>query len=232
LLLYFTAPLSHAGPTLLYQRFLATALALLVVALAPPADARLGLVSRVLAGSVVAALLLTILPRFADAAGSFAALDRLIPEIAPGSAVAQLDLTPRPPSQVAPVAGAAGRVLAERGGRLLFSFTNIAASPVVTPSRTQWNEPQQRMVNDPWAFRPSLDFHRFRYALVRLAAPDAGLVRAVVRTMAPEGRLVDASGPWLLFESTLSLEPLTAPDAPLPVPAPSSLRDRLQKPEG
>ncbi len=232
-LLYLVAPLTFGGegaalpPTLIYQRFLPTACALFAVALAPRADAGVGIVPRVAAVAAVAGLLVTVLPGFADAARSFESLDRLVAQVAPASAVAQLDLTPRPPSRVAPIAGAAGRVLAERGGRLLFSFTSVPASIVVTTPQTQWNEPMLRMVSDPMAFCPAHDFGRFRYALVRLAASDPRAGAAVVIAMEPEGKLVDAAGEWLLFESTLPVAPPASPDVPLPVPAPASLRDRL-----
>jgi hypothetical protein len=232
--LYFTAPLTFGGegaalpPTLIYQRFLPTACALFAVALAPPATAIPALVARVAAGAAVAGLLVTALPTFVEAARAFEALDRLIARIAPASAVAQLDLTPRPPSRVAPIPGAAGRVLAERGGRLLFSFASVPASIVVGTPQTQWNEPMLRMVSDPTAFCPAHDFRRFRYALVRLATTDPRLGAAVVLAMEPEGQLVDTAGEWLLFESSLPVAPPSSPDMALPVPAPASLRDRLE----
>jgi hypothetical protein len=234
-LLYLVAPLTFGGegaalpPTLIYQRFLPTACALFAVTFAPRAgtDPAVGLVPRAAAGAAVGGLLVTVLPGFADAARGFESLDRLIAQVAPASAVAQLDLTPRPPSRVAPVPGAAGRVLAERGGRLLFSFTSVPASVVVATPETQWNEPVLRMVSDPMAFRPAHDFGRFRYALVRLAASDPRAGAAVVLAMEPEGKLVDAAGEWLLFESNLPVVPLASPDVPLPAPPPASLRERL-----
>lgn len=110
---------------------------------------------------------------------------------------------------------------------MLFSFTSVPASVVVGTPQTQWNEPMLRMVNDPMAFRPAHDFGRFRYALVRLAASDPRAGAAIVLAMEPEGKLVDAAGEWLLFESSLPVAPLASPDVPLPAPPPASLRERL-----
>jgi hypothetical protein len=67
---------------------------------------------------------------------------------------------------------------------------------------------------------------RFRYVLARLTVPD--LVPAIVQAFAPEASLVTREGPWLLFESTLPLVPLTAKDDALPEPAPETLGQRVQ----
>jgi hypothetical protein len=228
LLLYFVFPLALGGSTVLYQRFLPVACALSFVALAPPEGSRLGAAAYVLAIAMPTAGLAMVLPSFVDAERRFADLDALLPCIEKNSAVAQLDLTPRRPSVVAPIPGAPARALAERGGRLLFSFTDAPTSPVVMAPGHQWNEPVLRMTHDPAAFVPAHDFHRFRYALVRQASEARDLRRMLVGAMAPEGRLVAESGEWLLFESALPVVPLTSPDAPLPVPPPPSLGDRFR----
>jgi hypothetical protein len=95
------------------------------------------------------------------------------------------------------------------------------------PPAHQWNEPVMRIVRDPTEFRPGHDFRRFRYALVRLGSDYAALAPVIATVMAPEGKFVTQSGDWLLFESALPVDPLDAPDEPLPVPAPESLRARL-----
>jgi hypothetical protein len=84
-----------------------------------------------------------------------------------------------------------------------------------------------RLAPDPTEFRPAHDFRRFRYALVRLAPEYVALSPVVVAVMAPEGKLVAEAGEWLLFESMLPVDPIDSPDAPLLVPAPQSLRERL-----
>lgn len=226
-LLYLVMPLAFGGSTLLYQRFLAPSFAVLFVALAPPEAAPTRPLLPLLASTVPLATLLVALPAFGTADRGFRELDAVLARVAPCSAVAQLDLTPRAPGPVAPVPGAAARVLAVRGGRLLFSFTDAPTSPVTMLPAHQWNEPVLRMVRDPSEFRPGHDFRRFRYALVRLDPDYAALAPFVVGVMAPEGKLVVQSGEWLLFESTLPVDPLDAPDVPLPVPPPESLRARI-----
>lgn len=98
-LLYLAAPLTLGGegaalpPTLIYQRFLPTACALFAVSLTPRAGTgpAVGVVARIAAGATVGGLLVTVLPGFADAARDYESLERLIAQVAPASAVAQLD---------------------------------------------------------------------------------------------------------------------------------------------
>ncbi len=224
---FLAMPLASGGSTLLYQRFLPVSVALLAVALAP-AGARLWPIAPVLAASTSLAMLLVALPAFGTADRVFRELDSVLPLIERDSAVAQLDLTPGPVGAVAPIPGAGARALAERGGRLLFSFTDAPTSPVVVPASRQWNEPVLRLVRDPLAFSPPNDLRRFRYALVRLAPESRGLAPALVAIMRPEARLAADSGEWLLFESALDRMPLTAPDQLLAVPPTPTLRTRLE----
>jgi hypothetical protein len=225
--LYFGFPFSLGGSTLLYPRFLSVGCVLIAVALAPRAGERLSLAVRVGVAALPLAVVLLLLPRFGEAARRFGDLDDVLPWVAEDSAVAAIDLTPRPPSEVAPIPGAAGRVLAARGGRLLFSFTDAPTSPVLLAPALQWNEPVLRMMRDPTAFVPGHDFRRFRYALVRLETRAHELGPLLAAAMAPEGRLVRCSGEWWLFESTVPRVPLESPDSPLPDPRPSTLRERI-----
>jgi len=224
---FLAMPLAFGGSTLLYQRFLPMGVALLAIALAPPAVAALRRIAPLLAASTSLATLFTSLPAFGDADRRFRELDGMLPLIERDSAVAQLDLTPQMVGAVAPIPGAGARVLAERGGRLLFSFTDAPTSPVVMAANQQWNEPVLRLVRDPFAFSPPYDLRRFRYVLVRLAPEWSRSAPILVSIMAPEARLVGSSGEWLLFESTLDVVPLTAPDQPLPAPPTPTLRARL-----
>lgn len=226
-LLYLAMPLAFGGSTLLYQRFLPLSLSVAFVALAPAEASPLRPLVPLVAATVPLGTLLVTLPAFGAADREFRDLDRILSAMAPDAAVAQLDLTPHAPGPVAPVPGAAARVLATHGGRMLFSFTDAPTSPVTMIPARQWNEPVLRMVRDPTAFRPAHDFRRFRYALVRLAPEYALLAPVIVGVMAPEGRFVAESGEWMLFESMLPVDPIDSADVPLPVPAPESLRERL-----
>lgn len=228
---FFAFPLAHGGSTLLYQRFLPPALAVLAVALAPPAAAGVRRRATWLCAVPCLAVLAVSLPAFLDADRRYQELDQVLPLVEEDSAVAALDLTPRPPSAVAPVPGAAARALAERGGRLLFSFTDAPTSPVVMRADLQWNEPVLRLAGDPMAFCPSDDMRRFRYVLVRLAGPPSGaLQRRVAAAFAPDARPLAASGEWLLFESTRDVLPVDAPGEGMTAPTGSTLRARLAAP--
>ncbi len=226
---YLAMPLALNGSTLVYHRFLAPAYALVVI------GAVAGRASRgaprpaaiALACALPLAVLLPLLPRFAESARTYRDLDALLPLIEKGSAVAQLDLSPRPPSVVAPIPGAGARALAERGGRLLFSFTDAPAAPVTTTPELQWNEPVLRLTHKPLAFLPAHDLQRFRYVLVRQT--DADSVGLMVSVFEPEAKLVARSGQWMLFESTLTVVPLASPDVALPTPTPATLHGRIMR---
>jgi hypothetical protein len=121
----------------------------------------------------------------------------------------------------------AGRVLATRGGRLDYAFTDSPVSPVVLAKRYRWNEALIRLAFDCWAFRPAHDFKSFRYALVRTS--DANVAALAQITLAPEGRYVATAGEWVLFESTLPVIPPDSPPVHLPQPPPEQLRERAAR---
>jgi hypothetical protein len=222
--LYLAMPLTLGGSTLIHQRFLAPAFALLVVALAPARSAGLPVWAPVVLGFPVA-MVLWLLPAFADKDRMYRDLDVVLAEMKDASAVAQIDLTPRAPSAVAPVVGAGARALAVHGGRLLFSFTDAPQAPVAIARDAEWNEPVLRLANAPFAFMPAHDLTYFRYALVYQTEPR--LAPALLAAFAPEAHLVTRKGPWLLFESDLPLVALTAHDGTLPTPPPETLADRV-----
>jgi hypothetical protein len=126
-------------------------------------------------------------------------------------AVMQLDLTPKPATNAAPVPPAASRVQAERGGRMLFAWTNTPPNPVYIPRGFQWNESIERLVTAPYALLPALDFRRYGYLLAydEIAAMHPFIARA----LSPEAELVASEGEWMLFRSRLPTVPLTEPDS-------------------
>ncbi len=223
LALYFTMPMTWSGSTLIHQRFLAPAFALAALTVAPRRPAA-GWSPALLAFPV--AMLALMLDSFAQQDRDYRDLDAVLSRMADGSAVAQLELTPRPPSVIAPVVGAAARALAVHGGRLLFSFTDAPAYPISIPPELQWNEPVLRLAGAPYAFLPEHDLRRFRYVLVHLTLPR--LEVPIARSFAPEASLVTQAGPWLLFESNLPLVSLAERDEPAPSPLPESLGQRVQ----
>jgi hypothetical protein len=62
---------------------------------------------------------------------------------------------------------------------------------------------------------------------VLVHARDAELAKLVERAIAPDARVVAVSGEWTLFESTHTMLPLTAADAPLPPDPPATLQERV-----
>jgi hypothetical protein len=118
-------------------------------------------------------------------------------------------------------------VLAERGGRLSYAFTDSPISPAIIPRKYRWNESSIRLGFDCWAFRPEQDFKTFRYVLVRTS--DANVAALAQIVLAPEGRYVATAGEWVLFESTLPVIPPLSPPLHMPKPPPDQLRDRAAR---
>jgi hypothetical protein len=235
-LLYLVFPMSLGGTTLLAHRFLPPACACLVVACAGRMRATLGperrgrwprLAACVLAGAVPCVMVGVERHSFAGADADYRALDVVLAQLPRNVAVAQLDLTPKPAGHVAPVPGAAGRALAERGGRMLFAMTNTPPNPLYVTPGEAWDEPMQRLVMTPYAFMPGWDLRRFAFLLERNENPAARA--AVARALAPEAELVAEAGHWSLFRSRLDVVPPNAPDAPLPSPAPETLGERISR---
>ena len=221
-LLYLVFPMALGGTTLLAHRFLPAACLCLLVACA-------GRTSHVLPAAIAAASPLVMLgvelPAFFASDARYRALDRIIAYVPADVALAQLDLTPRPPGHVAPVVGAAGRVLAERGGRMLFAMTDMPPNPVYVRAGLSWNEPVQRLAQAPYAFMPAHDLTLFSYLLER---NESGAARDLIaRALAPEAELVAAEGEWSLFRSRLPVADLATPDRPLPSPPPETLAARI-----
>lgn len=223
-LLFLSFPMGVGGATLVAHRFVAPACVCLVVACAAQGGSR-----AVIALSVAAplAMLGAEAKEFAKADRSYRALNRVIALVPKDVAVAQLDLTPRAPSRVAPVPGAASRVQAERGGRMLFAMTDMPPNPVYVPAELQWNEPMQRLASAPYAFMPAHDLTRFAYLLVR--DENATMEPLVAQALAPEAELVASEAEWALFQSRLRVVPLTVRDEALPNPLPETLAVRVNR---
>jgi len=221
---FLVCPMAIGGATLVAYRFLPAAAVCLVAACA--ARARSWPVV-VLAAIAPVATVGVEADDFRKADRSHRALDAVIAQVPMDVAVAQLDLTPRPASRVAPVPGAASRVQAERGGRMLFALTDMPPNPVYVPAEYQWNEPVARMSAAPYALMPDVDLRRFSYLLVRNDAP--AMRPVVAEALAPEADRIAAEGEWTLFRSRLPVAPLTSADAALPAPAPEALADRVNR---
>jgi len=224
---YLAFPTTLYGATYVHHRWFAPAFAVFVVVAAPrdlwTLPARL---ARLTVLALAVGPLLAAWPAFADSSRQHAALDELLPHIAPGSAVIELELGPDDPSRNFKLGTAYGRALATRGGRLVYSFTDSPIFPVVIPRRYQWNEAALRIAFDCWRLQPAHDLRRYRYVLVH--SGDAGLAWVAQIALGPEARPIAESGEWMLYESELPVVPLLSPDEPLDDPPAATFRDRLK----
>lgn len=208
---YLAWPYSLGGTGLLYLRFLAPAMVLLAVS-APPAGplVRHRRIVAALAAAGVLTTLLGVAPAFRAAHRGYAALERIAPRIARGSAVVELNLT-ETPGALAIFNHAHAHVVALRGGRSHDEFAALPQMPVRFRPGLAWETTGYRL-REPTDFIPEVDFRRFRYALVRVR--DARTLARLPAAMGPAGRQVAVSGAWALFESQLPVVPLTAADTP------------------
>jgi hypothetical protein len=227
-LAFLTFPVSLNGATLVHQRWFPPAFAVLAVVAAPnDLWTRAARTARVAAYMFPFATLLEAGPSFIDSSREYRALQPIIDRIVPGSAVAEVDLGPGDPTRTYSLGPADGRVLAERGGRLVYAFTDSPVSPMVLRRKYQWNESLFRVGFDSWRFSPAHDLKRFRYVMIR--TQDPGLKWMASYALAQEATLIAEEGEWALFESKLELVPLLSPDVPLPDPKPETMRDRIRE---
>ena len=227
LALYLLFPMSIGGSTLLSHRFLPPAFACLLLACSPRADSP---VTRWLgAATLLAPLAIVALmwPLFRAADRRARDLDVVLAALPDDTSVAQLDLTPRAPTLVAPVPGLASRAQAVHGGRMLFGFIDQPPYPLYIRPELRWNEPIARLTTMPFAFLPAVDGHRFAYLLVLETDPRAESL--VPNALTPEYEPVRAQGQWQLFRSTLAVDPVDSPDRPLTEPPVDTLAWRLNR---
>ena len=225
---YFAFPATLNGATLVYHRWFPPAFATFVVAAAPrDLWSRAARIPLFIAFVLPVGTLLVTWPSFVDSGRAYRKLDELLPLIAPGSALAELDLGPGDPTRTYSLGPSGGRVLAMRGGRLAFAFTDSPVSPVVIPKPIRWNESLLRLGFDSWAFRPEHDLRSFRYVLVRTSDPNVAALAELA--LAPEARYVATAGEWVLFESTVPVVPVVSRAVLMPNPTPEQLRDRAAR---
>lgn len=225
--MYFAMPFTANGATMVYQRFLAPAYAVLAIALGRHGARAVPRIAKVFASVAPVSMLLVAWPQFADADRAYRELDRMLPQIAMGSAVAPIEVATSTEGRMFSAAAGGTRVVAIRGGRTMYSMTDSTISPVRVARGYEWNEPLTRTLYDSHQLRPAHDLKRFRYVLAHV--PGGLVSEGVIRALAPEARVVDRSGEWILFESKLELVPLKSPDVPLPQdPRPMTLRKRMR----
>jgi hypothetical protein len=229
LLLYFVMPATIKSTTLVYQRFLPPAWAILAVCTAAGTVAIARPLGRALCAVLPVASVLVSWPTFVDSNRMYTDLEGILPFIDKGSSVLSLNLGEMgddPPYRLWNPMVAMGHIVAVNGGRSFFDYTTSPMSPVSQRPEKQWSEPIMRMQNKPYELRPEWDFQRFRYVLA--STPTRTLAAATVLAFRNDGVLIAHVGDWYLFESRLKVVPVDAPDAPLPVPHPPTIRKGLQ----
>jgi hypothetical protein len=224
--LYLAFPATLSGSTLVYQRFFPPAYAVLA-AVAAPRDlwAPRGRIARLSAFALPAATLLVCWPSFVDSSREYRALEDIIAAVEPGSAMAEIDLGPGDPSRAYSLGPASGRVLATRGGRLSYSFSDSPIFPMVVAQPSQWNESLSRLGFDTWSLRPAHDLHLFKYILLRTTDPRLELMATLA--LHAEAEYVTESGEWVLLRSRLPLVSPTSGEVLLESPPPETIRDRI-----
>lgn len=223
---YFAFPVSLGTATFVAQRWFPPAFAV-AAAVAAPRDVwtRPARVARLAAFALPVATLFAALPSFADSDRQHRSLESLIAYIEPGSAVAEMDLGPGDPTRNYSLGPAYGRVMAERGGRLVYAFTDSPVSPVMLRPEVQWNESLWRVAYNTWKFRPAHDFKLFKYVLVRTQDPE--LAREAIYVASPEADFVAEAGEWVLLRSKLPVVPLVSREPPMESPVPEAMDDRV-----
>jgi hypothetical protein len=221
---YLEVPFSFQGAMWLHARFLAPAVAVLAVALAPRRGSP-SIVARLASIGSVATTLAMMRPVFETTSAVYRDLDPLLAKIELGSATAAVDLAGGSlRNLVLSVGAASARAAAVRGGRVGVSFVESSPiPPVLIATEHRWDGALLRLIGGGTGLRPAFDLKRFRYVL---AFVPEGSAERMVRAMTPEARLRDRSGSWMLFESTLARESLLAPEPQEDHSA--SVRERLE----
>lgn len=218
---FFVWPSEFGGAGLLFHRFTLPAALLFALSLPSASPRPRWLGALLLAGPVAMVAALAPLTRVVDRA--WRDLDAVIARVEPGSTLASLDLA-EVPFTMHVFSGAGARIVGLRGGVTNSDFAYLPQYPARLAPDLVWSRTRMRLLQ-PERFIPALDFRRFRYAVVRTTRrQDLG---ALVRAMAPEGRLVLHAGRWLLFESQLPRVPLAAREPPMEAPLPPDLAARI-----
>jgi hypothetical protein len=214
LVLYFITPYEWRGASLIHQRFLAPAWALLVIS-APARQAPW--VAKVAGALLPAAILAFAWPQFVDSDQTYRDLDTVIAQIPRNSAVALVAME-RPllidPRRFSAAVGPA-RAVADRGGRVSLSLTVGPLAPVQIRPRWRWDDFDVRTrTGGSRALKPAHDLDRFGWVIIE--SRDGPLRRLLIDAFQPDAQYVMAQGEFVLLRSTHPQAPLTSPDVPAP----------------
>jgi hypothetical protein len=215
LVAYFAFPMTLNGATLVYHRFLppAWAVGVLAITRSVPGAKPLHRLAPAAAVMSFCACLLVAIPVFLDGDKCFRDLDATLAPMDRGQAIMGIELGPTPPNRLFSPTTAEGHAVALKGGRSFFDYTLSNISLAYMKTEYQLPYTSKRLGESNFLFRPEVDLKRFRYVLLHTRDPMRGA--AAITAFYPEARLVSRNGERFLFESTLPLLPLTAPDEPL-----------------
>jgi hypothetical protein len=225
LVLYLALPYSVNFGAFLYVRFLAPAFVLTILLVSPPRGAR-GPLALAPALALFVAPVLAALPQLQAAQEQSRAIEPILARVEANSAVAVLHFGKYDDALMFDPTSMGNRVLARRGGRLLSSLAEYPIAPVVVRRDLRWESILVRTSAKSGLFQPAADLTRIGWVIAHVHEPP--LTPLVVRAMSPEAELVDSSGEWLLFRSTLPTLPLSSPDGP-PDPRAETLQDRVTR---
>lgn len=223
---YWAAPSTLNGATLVFHRFLPLAWALFVVCASPLRRTKVPRLTPLLASAVPIGIALINWPQFWDANDVFAQLDDVSQSIEIGSPVLAVQLSEKG-NRLFPLATAAGHVVATRGGRAAYDFTQSPISPLLLRLECDWPLTRERLVLDARYMRPTYDFRRFRYVVFH--ARDPWLLDVAAHIVADEGRVIARKGEWMVVESKLKVRGLCKPDWKIPTPPPMTFQQRWGK---
>jgi hypothetical protein len=222
---YLVLPYSTNFGAFLYVRFLGPAFVLAILLTAPPRGTRGPLVLAP-ALALFGAPILSALPQLQAAEQQSKAIEPILARVEPDSAVAVLHFGKYERALLFDPTSLGNRVLARGGGRLLSSFTEYPIAPVVIRPDRRWDSMLLRTSEKSGLFEPEVDLTRIRWVVAHVHEPP--ITPLVIRALSREADLIDASGEWLLFRSTLPTVPLDSPDGPSS-PQAETLQDRVTR---
>jgi hypothetical protein len=218
---YMAAPAAVKSTTLVYQRFLPPAWAIFAVSCAAGTAGTGRPLPRLLCAFAPVASLLVGWPTFVDSDRMYSDLESLIARIDKGSAVAALDVGPPTPARLWGPMAAMGHIVALKGGRALFDYTQSPVSLLVQRPSVEWVESITRVETHPFDLTSSWDMLRYRYLFV--ACPEPSLGVAMTLALRNDAALIGRAGDWYLYESRILQVPVNAHDAWPPSPHPPTL---------
>jgi hypothetical protein len=221
---YFIAPQTWTGATMVHERFVGPAWALLALTASPRGEPS-RLAKMATAGLPIGMLLLS-WPQFVDSDRTYKNLDAIIEMIPMDSSVA-LAAVDRPVYRTRVYSASTGpaRTVAARGGRVSISILISPLSPVQIREEFRWNELDRRfLISGSRDLRPGTDLKRFGYVIAQSRDPSVRDV--IIQAFRPDAELIAVKGEWLLLRSTHAQLPMTSPDPP-PEPFAETILQRV-----